>query len=175
MDGRKFGKAKEIGEYSREIKNLEGKKEGLVELGNGLKADLEQLDMAYQAISEMEIPESTKKILLSDFKKEVQRLQNIYKDDVENPMEGADKELEMIKVNVGELIKETQDAGEKVKNASQIQSSKLAGQLDLGEEELNKSKEAFEKMMEETRQRQAAQRDMFSKQKAEVLRHNLGE
>jgi len=166
-------KVMEIGEFHGEIERVEQQKNKLIDIGNGLKNDLEQMEITENAIKDMDLPESIKTELINNIKSEEKRLEKIYQDDVETPMEGSEKELESIKVNIQEIMNETAEAKKKLDEASQIQSSEIAGSLNLGNNQLEKSRKEFENMMNELTQKQAAQREMFSKQRAEVLRRNL--
>lgn len=173
MTGKSKRKVKEIGEYHEDIERIEEKRNTNFEIGNGLKGDLEQLDIVADAVGEMELPESIKKQLLRNIQEEIRKLEKIYRDDVEKPMEESEKELETIENNIEEIINEAVEAKSKLDAASKIQSSELAGSLNLGNDEIEKNRQDFENLMNDVKQKQEAQREMFNRQRAEVLRRNL--
>lgn len=173
MTGKSMGKKKELGEYHEDVERIEERRNKNLEIGNGLKEDLEQLDMVADAIGEMELPESIKKQLLRSIQEEIHKFEKIYRDDVEKPMEESEKELETIENNIEEIINEAIEAKSKLDTASKIQSSEVAGAVDLGNDELEKSRSDFEKLMNDTKQKQAAQRELFNRQRTEALRRNL--
>lgn len=173
MGAKSMRKVMEIGEFHGEIERVEQQQNKLIDIGNGLKNDLEQMEITEDAIKDLNLPESIKTELINNIKSEEKRLEKIYQDDVESPMEGTEKELESIKENIQEIMNEAAEAKMKLDGASQIQSSAIVGSLNLGNEQLEKSRKEFEDMMNELTQKQAAQREMFSKQRAEVLRRNL--
>lgn len=164
---------KEMGEYHEDIERIEEKRDRTIEIGNGLKADLEQLDMVSGAVGEMELPESVKKCLLRDIQTEIRKFEKIYRDNVEKPMEESEKELESIEANIEEIINEAVEAKSKLEAASKIQSSELVSLGDLGKAEAEKTEIDFKNLINEAKQKQTAQREQFSRQRAETLRRNL--